>query len=180
MTSVLSSRMGSRNITISLTALLRPETGWYPSEAVPLSLPKMLKLKYLFFDSAAVVRSVDKSTRKVLSRFGAFVRRTAKQSIRKRKKSSAPGTPPSSHTGLLKRFIFFGYDTQKNSVVIGPTRLTENNRGAAPSILEYGGRTTVEANKKKTRVRISARPFMGPAFEKEKPNLPSLWKNAIK
>ena len=135
-----------------------------------------LKITHLFFDSAKVIRSVDKSTRKVLSKFGAFVRRTAKQSIRKRKKASAPGSPPSSHTGLLKRFIFFGYDTQKSSVVIGPTRLTENNRGEAPSILEYGGRTTVD----KKRVKISARPFMGPAFEKEKPNLPSLWKDSIK
>jgi phage gpG-like protein len=139
-----------------------------------------LKITHLFFDSPKVIRSVDKSTRRVLSRFGAFVRRTAKQSIRKRKKASTPGSPPSSHTGLLKRFIFFGFDTQKRSVVIGPTRLTENNRGQAPSILEYGGRTTVEGNKKKTRVRISARPFMGPAFEKEKPLLPALWKDSVK
>lgn len=135
-----------------------------------------LKITHLFFDSPKVMRSVDKSTRKVLSKFGAFVRRTAKQSIRKRKKSSTPGTPPSSHTGLLKRFIFFGYDPQKRSVVIGPTRLTENNRGEAPSILEYGGRTTVD----KKRVKISARPFMGPAFEKEKPKLPSMWKDSVK
>ncbi|HOM77081.1 MAG TPA: hypothetical protein PLE88_11240, partial [Anaerohalosphaeraceae bacterium] len=63
----------------------------------------MMKITHLFFDSPKVIRAVDKSTRKVLSRFGAFVRRTAKQSIRKRKKSSTPGTPPSSHTGLLKR-----------------------------------------------------------------------------
>ncbi|MDH4203810.1 MAG: hypothetical protein OEV87_13090 [Phycisphaerae bacterium] len=138
------------------------------------------KITHLFFDSPKIIRSVDKSTRKVLSKFGAFVRRTAKQSIRKRKKTSTPGSPPSSHTGLLKRFIFFGYDPQKHSVVIGPTRLTENNRGEAPSILEYGGRTTVEANNKKTRVRIRTRPFMGPAFEKEKTNLPALWKNSIK
>lgn len=140
----------------------------------------MLKITHLFFDSPKVVRAVDKSTRKVLSKFGAFVRRTAKQSIRKRKKSSAPGSPPSSHTGLLKRFIFFGYDPQKRSVVIGPTRLTENNRGEAPSILEYGGRTTVNSGTKKTRVRIRPRPFMGPAFEKEKPNLPSMWKDSVK
>ncbi|HOM77082.1 MAG TPA: hypothetical protein PLE88_11245, partial [Anaerohalosphaeraceae bacterium] len=71
-------------------------------------------------------------------------------------------------------------DRQKDSVVIGPTRLTENNRGEAPSILEYGGRTTIQAKKKKTRVRIRSRPFMGPAFEKEKSTLPSLWKNSIK
>ncbi len=135
-----------------------------------------LKIKTLFFDSPRIVRAVDQSTRKVLSKFGAFVRRTAKQSIRKRKASSAPGQPPSSHTGLLKRFIFFGYDSQNESVVIGPARLTENNRGEAPSILEYGGRTTV----KKKRVKISARPFMGPAFEKEKPKLPSMWKDSVK
>ena len=139
-----------------------------------------LKIKSLFFDSPKVVRAVDKSTRRVLSRFGAFVRRSAKQSIRKRKKASAPGSPPSSHTGLLKRFIFFGYDRQKDSVVIGPIRLTDNNRGQAPSILEYGGRTTVEGKKQKTRVRIRSRPFMGPAFEKEKTNLPALWKDSVK
>ena len=136
----------------------------------------VLKITHLFFDSATVVRAVDKSTRQVLSRFGAFVRRTAKQSIRKRKKSAPAGQPPSSHTGLLKRFIFFGYDTGKNSVVIGPTRLTQNNRGGAPSILEYGGRTTVD----RKRVKISARPFMGPAFEKEKPALPSMWRDSVK
>ena len=136
------------------------------------------KITHLFFDSPKILRSVDKTTRKVLSRFGAFVRRTAKQSIRKRKKASVPGTPPSSHTGLLKRFIFFGYDRQKDSVVIGPTRLTEGSRGDAPSLLEYGGRTTLKG-KKKTRVRIRSRPFMGPAFEKEQSNLPSLWKNSI-
>lgn len=135
----------------------------------------MLKITHLFFDSAKVVRSVDKSTRQVLSRFGAFVRRTAKQSIRKRKKTAPPGQPPSSHTGLLKRFIFFGYDPQKRSVVIGPERLNQKNTDA-PHTLEHGGRTTVD----KKRVKISARPFMGRAFEKEKPTLPSMWKNSVK
>jgi phage gpG-like protein len=134
-----------------------------------------MKVKHLFFDSPKVIRSVDKTTRSVLSRFGAFVRRTAKSSIRKRQKVSESGTPPSSHTGLLKRFIFFGYDPQKRSVVIGPERLNQKNTDA-PHTLEYGGRTTV--NKK--RIRISARPFMGPAFEKEKPNLPSMWKDSVK
>jgi phage gpG-like protein len=136
----------------------------------------MLKITHLFFDSPRVTRSVDKTTRKVLSRFGAFVRRTAKQSIRKRKKPSPAGQPPSSHTGLLKKFIFFGYEPQKKSVVIGPELLTDGRKGQAPSALEYGGKITF--NKK--RVSISARPFMGPAFEKEKPLLPSMWKDSVK
>lgn len=136
----------------------------------------MLKIRHVFFDSPKVTRSVDKTTRKVLSRFGAFVRRTAKQSIRKRKKSSPAGQPPSSHTGLLKRFIFFGYDPRKKSVVIGPELLTDGSQGQAPSVLEYGGK--IAFNKK--RVNISARPFMGPAFEKEKTHLPSMWKDSVK
>ena len=138
------------------------------------------RMKHLFFDNKRIVSSVDRATRKVLSRFGAFVRRTARQSIRKRKKSSVPGKPPSSHTGLLKRFIFFGYDRRNLSVVIGPARLTDNNRGLAPSILEYGGTATVKGKKRKKNVTIQPRPFMGPAFEKEKPNLPSMWKDSVK
>lgn len=133
-----------------------------------------LKIKYLFFDSPKVIRAVDKSTRKVLSKFGAFVRRSARQSIRKRKRTSAPGSPPSSHTGLLKRFIFFGYDPDQKSVVIGPVPL--NQRGKTPSTLEYGGRATV----RRKQVQISPRPFMGPAMEKEKPKLPGMWKDSVK
>jgi hypothetical protein len=123
-----------------------------------------------------VLGAVDKATRKVFSRFGAFVRRTARGSIRKRKKTSAPGQPPSSHTGLLKRFIFFSFDPSRKSVVIGPMRLTDNNRGDAPSVLEYGGTATLD----KTKVNIRPRPYMGPAFDKEKPKLSALWRDSVK
>ena len=134
----------------------------------------------LFFDSKKVVRSVDRATRRVLSRFGAFVRRTARQSIRKRKKPSAPGSPPSSHIGLLKKFIWFGYEPDKRSVVIGPARLSQQDRGEAPSFLEYGGIAKIARKGKKTKARIRPRPFMGPAFEKEQPKLPAMWANSIK
>ena len=78
-----------------------------------------------FFDRAAVVRAVDQATRRNLSRFGAYVRQRAKTSIRRPPKTatvriSRPGRPPYSHTGLLKRFIFFAYDADRQSVVIGP------------------------------------------------------------
>jgi len=134
----------------------------------------------LFFDRKAVTGKVDKTTRKVLSRFGAFVRRTARGSIRKRKKPSPPGTPPSSHVGLLKKFIFFGYEPQKRSVVIGPVRLTQNNRGEAPRLLEYGGLGKVIQFGLPRIANIRARPFMGPAFEKELPQVPAMWKNSIR
>ncbi len=134
-----------------------------------------MKVNRLFFDSPKVLKAVDKTTRRVLSRFGAFVRRRARGSIRKRKKTSAPGRPPTSQTGTLKRFIFFSYEPNRKSVVIGPMRLTGPDRGEAPSALEYGGTATVD----KTKVTIRPRPFMGPAFEKEKPKLPRMWKDSV-
>ena len=136
-------------------------------------------IKRMFFDRQAVISKVDAATRRVLSKFGAFVRRSAKSSIRKRKKPAPPGQPPSSHTGLLKKFIFFGYDAARQSVVIGPTRLNQKGRGEAPPLLEYGGKTTLVRRGKKKRVTYQARPYMGPAFEKEKPQLPAMWRGSI-
>jgi hypothetical protein len=138
------------------------------------------EIKRMFFDRQAVISKVDAATRRVLSKFGAFVRRSAKSSIRKRKKPAPPGQPPSSHTGLLKKFIFFGYDADRRSVVIGPTRLNQKGRGEAPPLLEYGGKATLVRRGKKKRVTYQARPYMGPAFEKEKPQLPAMWRGSVR
>ncbi len=143
-----------------------------------------MNIKAVFFDKKVVRSAVDRTTRRVFSRFGAFVRRTARSSIRKRKRVSVPGKPPSSHTGLLKKFIFFGYDSTKRSVVIGPARLNQKGRGEAPSLLEYGGLLTVSEGprkqRKKRRVNMKARAYMGPAFKKEQPKLPAMWRDSIR
>ncbi len=138
------------------------------------------EIKQCFFDRQAVTRKVAPATRKVFSKFGAFVRRTAKGSIRKRRRPAPPGSPPSSHTGLLKQFIFFGYEPERRSVVIGPARLNQRGRGEAPSLLEHGGRTTLARRGKRQRATYKARPFMGPAFEKEQPGLPAMWRDSIR
>ena len=141
--------------------------------------------KKMFFDRKAVLGRVDKATRRVLSRFGAFVRTGARSSIRRRKKVSEPGKPPSSHSGDLKRRIYFGYDRVRESVVIGPARLNQKI-GNAPQALERGGVSIVaegprrQSRRRKRRVMIRARPFMGPAFEREKPKLPAMWANSVK
>ena len=136
------------------------------------------RTKQLFFDRKAVTSALDKATRKVLSTFGALVRKTARWSIRKRKRASLPGQPPSSHTGLLKRFLFYSYDDSRRSVVIGPAKLNAKNTGA-PEVLEYGGSTTLEIGKEKRKIQIASRPYMNPAFEKTKTQLPHLWRNSI-
>jgi len=138
------------------------------------------EVKQMFFDSKAVRSAVDRTTRRVLSRFGAFVRRTARSSIRKRKRTSRPGQPPSSHTGLLRRFIFFGYEPAKRSVVIGPARLSRQGRGEAPHLLEYGGSTKVEHRGKRRRTEVRPRPFMQPAFDKEQPKLAAMWRDSVR
>jgi len=136
-----------------------------------------------FFDRKVVRSAADRTARRVLSKFGAFVRRAAKSSIRKRKRTSAPGEPPSSHTGLLRRFIFFGYDRGRRSVVIGPMRLNQKV-GDAPAALEHGGVSTVveglRGRRRKRRVGIRARPYMGPAFEQERPKLAAMWRDSVK
>jgi hypothetical protein len=138
-----------------------------------------LKVKEFFFDRQAVLSKVDAATRKVLSKFGAFVRRAAKSSIRSRKKPSAPGQPPSSHTGLLKRLIFFGYDPASRSVVIGPAPL--RSTVGAPPLLEYGGFARRKGRDgKQVAATYAPRPFMGPAFQQEMKNLPPLWRDSIR
>ncbi len=138
--------------------------------------------KGLFFDSKKVMAATTKAERRVLSRFGAYVRRSARSSIRRRKKPSAPGQPPSSHTGLLKRFIFFAYEPRRRSVVIGPARLNQKTGEALPA-LEHGGQVRIVSRRKGARrriVRIRPRPFMGPAFEREKPKLSAMWRDSIR
>ena len=135
--------------------------------------------KQMFFDKKAVIGAVDRATRNVLSKFGAFVRTAARSSIRKRKAVSQPGSPPSSHTGLLRKLIYFGFDANRRSVVIGPTPL--NRTTEAPPLLEYGGRTRLKGRKgKAVTATYKARPFMGPALRQELPKLPSMWANSVK
>lgn len=130
----------------------------------------------MFFDRAKIKHKVDLRTRRVLSKFGAYVRRTSRRSIRKRKGTSRPGHPPFSHVGTLKRFIFFGYDERRRSVVIGPV-IVPGKKGTAPHALEYGGRTAL---KRGGTVMVRQRPYMHPAFEKELVKVPDLWRDSIK
>lgn len=129
----------------------------------------LVALKKSFFDRAAVKGAVDKGTRAALSKFGAFVRTRARSSIKKRKAPAPPGSPPSSHTGALKK-IFFGYDQARASVVIGPVLAASQN--GTPERLETGG-----AFKGK---RYAPRPFMAPAFKTELQKVGNNFRNLIK
>lgn len=141
---------------------------------------RLPQAKGLFFDRAVVTGAVDKATRRVLSKFGAFVRQRARTSIRKRKAISQPGQPPSSHTGRLKRHLYFLFSPESRSVVIGPVLLDGVESTDAPRLLEHGDTVTRKRRGKRTRMTYRPRPFMGPAFEKEQSQLPALWKNSVR
>ncbi len=146
----------------------------------------MIKMRVtkLFFDSPAVIRAMDRATRKALSKVGAFVRRSARSSIRKRKKVSRPGQPPSSHVGLLRKFLFFAYEPQRQSVVIGPAKLGGVEGDDVPHILEHGGTTTITRFRRgkivRKRVKIAARPTMGPALEANLEHIPKQWRGRVR
>jgi len=111
---------------------------------------KLDQAKALFFDRKAVTDATDRGTRRMLSRFGAYVMRRGRSSIRRRKKVSDPGKPPSAHEGSIKK-IYFGYEPRRRSVVVGPVLLNlvsfdDQMRpvsGAVPEVLEKGGAINV-------------------------------------
>ena len=98
-----------------------------------------MRMKMLFFDSAAVIRAVDRAKRQSMQHAGGWIRKTARRSIKKNKTVSKPGQPPHSHAGQLRGLIFYAYDPGSESVVIGPLRF---RRGEAPKLLEFGGKVS--------------------------------------
>jgi len=146
----------------------------------------------IFFTAKPGKRAVDRATRRVLSKIGAFVRQRARRSIRKRKRPARPGQPPSSHKGLLKRLIYFGYEPEKKSVVIGPTPLSSGvgsgyGPTTVPELLEEGGTVVATQRNKRRgkrptrqRKQYSPHPYMRPAMEAEEPKLPDLWRDSVR
>jgi hypothetical protein len=113
-------------------------------------------LKDMFFDRAAVQNRLNKAEHRILSKIGAFIRRRAsKYVLRRRKRTSKPGQPPSIHStddvASLKN-ILFGLDATKHSVVIGPVKLNGGYPGQTiPNLMEFGGTVQVFQERMKYR-----------------------------
>lgn len=125
------------------------------------------------------MRKVKDGTKSALSRFGAFVRTSAQRSMRpggKKNAIAAPGTPPRTHTGLLRKLIWFGYDDSTDSVVVGPKRFNSSGR-PVPQVLEQGG-----PGKTSKGVPAIYRkfPFMAPALTAEQDKFAGLFEGAIR
>lgn len=109
------------------------------------------KVTGLFFDRRAVIQAVGAAKAKALSKAGAYIRTSARSSMRRRKAASAIGSPPSVHShdpnASLKK-ILFAWDPSTESVVVGPVTLnhvsflgsTVAAPGRVPGIQEFGGK----------------------------------------
>jgi hypothetical protein len=106
-----------------------------------------------FFDRRFVADRMRRANRQALSKAGAFIRTRARTSLRRRKKSSPPGRPPSVHStdgvATLKN-ILFAYEPHGQSLVVGPVALNQVNQSwidmrsrTVPQVLEFGDVLTV-------------------------------------
>jgi len=137
------------------------------------------ELKGMFFTSPAIIRAVDRATYRALLRFGQYVRKVARHSIKRVPGPSTPGEPPHGHTGLLKGHIYYGFDPAHRSVVIGPARLKKSAYGlvTVPELMEEGG--TVRGRDRGMH-SYEERPYMGPAFEAGQERLDEFWRDSIR
>ncbi len=85
--------------------------------------------KRFFFDPLAVQDRLSKREARAMSKIGAFIRRDARQSIKRRKSVSPPGSPPSAHSpDPSLKTILFAYEPSKHTVVVGPVLLRGRGR----------------------------------------------------
>lgn len=160
-------------------------------------------MKDYFFDREAVMGRVEKARLRMLSKAGAYVRTSARSSLRRRKSVSQPGSPPSVHStddyASLKNILFV-YDPASDSVVVGPLLVERQSQAivaassTVPGLLERGGSVTVRQRQQRdgswTNVRrftigkaaqrtqtipIAARPFMLPALKTNASKFPNFF-----
>jgi hypothetical protein len=131
----------------------------------------------MFFDKPGVVAAMSAKTHRVLSSTGAFARTVMQRGMRRRKGVSAPGDYPSAHgNSLLRDLLYFGFDASAQGVVVGPTLIGRNRRGAIvesgktiPQLINEGGavvrKSTIRGRGRRAIDKINryayrARPFV--------------------
>lgn len=144
-----------------------------------------------FLDRDLVARQMDKVQRGFFARFGGFTSTTIRRSIRSRRgpngKPSAAGKAPVNRSGLLKRNTFFSIDPVTQNLVVGPAALP-GKRPETLRVLEEGGTVRRKVGRRPRRgepdtrteqsVRVEARPYVGPAFEKAQARIDDFWRQA--
>lgn len=113
-----------------------------------------------------VIKAVEGATYRNLSHAIASIRKSIIANISSSPHPSAPGTPPNTRRGQLRRAIV--YDVQGDSAIAGPRHSFVGESGAGQ---EFGG-------KYKDR-NLPARPYMGPGLEEGAPRFAQDWEGSI-
>jgi len=130
---------------------------------------------HLRFRSGRIRQSVQSANFTNLSHAAAAVRVTARRSIRKAPRSSsqdaasAPGMPPHTRHGQIKRAILYSVERKEGRAFIGATY---EAMGMSASAHEFGGRFRGQ--------RYRKRPFMGPALQQNVSRLPRMWAGSVR
>lgn len=135
-------------------------------------------------DVPKLLERSDRRNKRVLFRAGAYARTVMRNSMRRRKGVSPPGTPPNAHVGTLKRLISFAVDTTEQSVVAGPEifsgKGTTRTNKTIPDLMDSGGAALIDTvsgkdrQVKKQPAVFVPRPFVDPALEKSADKLADL------
>ncbi|MEL6896243.1 MAG: hypothetical protein AAFP90_09090 [Planctomycetota bacterium] len=118
-----------------------------------MALPALLGFRVPRFrlNRPTITQMMDRKTRRALIRAGAFVRRRARSQLRRRKRVSRPGQPPSVHSrdkfATLKN-ILFAFDERSFAVIVGPREIGRRYPNILPGetvgeVQEVGGRMIV-------------------------------------
>ena len=107
------------------------------------------KLTDWFIDRANVAEKVGKARQRALMVAGAYIRRAARDSLRRSKKSAAPGDPPRRHSSEPNlATILFALDPSTGTMIIGPVGLNQRLNNATadtlPELLEHEGEQDVD------------------------------------
>jgi hypothetical protein len=180
-----------------------------------------LKRERMFFDRMAVIRAMEEKKLRALAVAGGFIRTTAQRSMRwgfrrsqrakeafgtkaqqerareirvQKRSPSEPGKPPKAWSGELRELLFFGWDEQSQSMLVGPEGFKNS---IAPNVHEFGGvikvpakytrsrlgggRSSREERNRKIPIRYPARPYMGPALNIaiERDKIPEAFKDSV-
>lgn len=99
-----------------------------------------------FLDRFVIESEVERIEFEGLKRNAFYLRRVARNSLRRRKSPSSAGRPPRSVRGDLKRGIYAVMDG-RGTAVVGPVKFPWGTD--APSTLEFGGESVIDRSVKR-------------------------------
>lgn len=109
-----------------------------------------IKLKtQSFFNQQAVKQRSDKNSIGALYKASAYLRTTARRSIRKSAQPAQPGQPPHTRLGQLKTSIVFAVDEKNLTALVGPAASLISD---ISKYHEFGGTQTSKSKRRTYRI----------------------------